>query len=404
MKRLLLIALPWIVCLAACSRSGGQDLPLEPSPLAPATPSQVEPQATPTTAAAPLPAPDRPVLASPDLIRVEFLDDLNGWGTATNGSGSILRTVDGGRTWYDLTPPGNPPIGYSSTLAVVDGLHAWLLLPNADYFTGGLWRTSDGGLNWDVIQVPFGGGSLQFLDESTGRMLADRGAAAGSQAVELFQSADGGRNWTSVFTNDPSRPGAASSLPLGGIKTGMTFLDASSGWVTGSQPVDGEIYLYRTRDGGSLWTQQELPLPAGYESNQYILSAPVFFGLQGILPVRIYAPGEPVQLTFFNSTDGGETWTGNPSLTAALIPGAFQYSFADAARGFAWDGSSSLMLSWDGGRTWEQGSSRLVPVDQLVQVQVVPSGTAWALTRDDDGRAQLYRTSDGGYTWNALLP
>jgi hypothetical protein len=184
----------------------------------------------------------------------------------------------------------------------------------------------------------------------------------------------------------------------------MTFLDASSGWVTGSRPVDGDIYLYRTRDGGSLWTQQELPLPAGYESNQYILSAPVFFGLQGILPVRIYAPGEPVQLTFFNSTDGGETWTGNPHLTAALIPGAFQYSFADAARGFAWDGSSSLMLSWDGGRTWEQGSSRLVPVDQLVQVQVVPSGTAWALTRDDDGRAQLYRTSDGGNTWNALLP
>ena len=52
--------------------------------------------------------------------------------------------------------------------------------------------------------------------------------------MELFQTSDGGATWLSVYNNDPTRPDSSNSLPLSGIKNGMTFLDANTGWVTGT--------------------------------------------------------------------------------------------------------------------------------------------------------------------------
>jgi photosystem II stability/assembly factor-like uncharacterized protein len=401
MKRSLLASLSCLL-LAACSLPNGSSLPPATTLPDPATPTVAEPLFTPTAAAEPLPAPERPTLDAPALLQIAFQDAFNGWGLAQD---AILRTVDGGRTWFDLTPPEATAIGYSSTLAVVDALHAWLLLPNEDYFTGVLFRTTDGGLHWDSAAVPFGGGSLQFLDPSTGRMLADRGAAAGSQAVEIFQSSDGGLSWSSVYSNDPTQTGAGEGLPFSGTKTGMTFRDAATGWVTGSRPMDGDLYLFVTRDGGSSWSQQSLPLPPGDESSQFVTSPPVFFHLAGILPVRIYRPDRPVELTFFWTADGGQTWNGDPRQAGAAIDSSALVSFADAAHAFAWDGSASLFVSQDGALTWEQDPVSLDLYGRLVQVQFVPPATGWALTLvDETGHSSLYQTTDGGLHWSALLP
>jgi photosystem II stability/assembly factor-like uncharacterized protein len=400
MKRSLPVILTCLL-LAACNLPSGSSLPPATSLPDPATPTIEALLATPT-AAGPLPVPERPTLSAPALLQIAFQDEYNGWGLAQD---AILRTVDGGRTWFDLTPPEAIAIGYTSTLAVADALHAWLLVPNEDYLTGMLFRTTDGGLRWDAVPVPFGSGSLQFLDDTTGRMLADRGAAAGSQAVELFQSSDGGLSWVSVYHNDPARAGTGNSLPLGGTKTGMTFRDAATGWVTGSRPMDGDVYLFLTRDGGSSWSQQSLPLPAGYETSQFVTSPPIFFHLAGILPVRIYPPDRPVELTFFWTTDGGETWNGDPRQAAAAIDSSALYSFVDAVRGFAWDGGARLFVSQDGALTWEPDPTSLDLYGRLVQVQFVPPATGWALTLvDETGHSALYQTTDGGLHWTALFP
>ena len=154
------------------------------------------------------------MLASPALARIDFQDANNGWGIAVNDNGYVLRTVDGGSTWLNATPPGTGAIGLSATLTVLDTNTAWVLVPGTDFFSGTLYRTSDGGITWSSSPVPFGGALMQFLDGSTGRALADRGAGAGSEAVELFQTSDGGATWASVFHDDPGQPGSSDSLPL----------------------------------------------------------------------------------------------------------------------------------------------------------------------------------------------
>lgn len=398
-----------ILAMVACTQV---QLPPTGTPITSAnSPTPVTIPETPTPVATavntpPVTPPNMPVVASPALIHIAFLNANNGWGIASNNGGYLLRTVDGGMTWLNATPIGLTGIGYSTTLSVLDVNTAWALVPNADFFTGTLYRTSDGGLTWTSSSVPFGGGSLQFLDPNTGRVLADRGAGAGSQSVEMFQTSDGGATWLSVYNNDPTRPDSSNSLPLSGIKNGMTFLDANTGWVSGTIPIDGEVYLFATHDGGISWEPQAIPLPVGYSSYQYMPQPPVFFGTDGYLPLGIFLTNT-TDFTFFATHDGGTTWSGDPTNTSRVIKQG-PYSFADSMHGWSWDGGTTLYQTSDGAQTWSGITTTLDLSGRLSQLVFVPRSNGqfigWALTgQDDAGHSQLYKTTDNGGTWT-LIP
>jgi photosystem II stability/assembly factor-like uncharacterized protein len=359
----------------------------------------------PSATIAPISLP-LPVLASPVLARIDFQDENSGWGIAVNDKGYVVRSVDGGRTWLNGTPPEPGALGFSATLTVLNVNTAWVLVPGIDFFSGTLFRTKDGGITWNSAPVPFGGGFLQFLDANNGRALAAREARAGSEAVEIFKTSDGGLTWASVYHNDSSQPGSSDGLPLVGIKNGMTFLDANTGWVTGSNPVEGDVYLYATHDGGISWAQQSLSLAANSATFQFLPQAPVFFGKDGFLPLMIYRSGR-TDFTFYSTHDSGLTWSGDPTDAKKIIkPGV--PALADAIHIWSWDGGANLYLSTDGAQSWKATPTSLDLSGRLFQLQIVPSPsgrfTGWALTRvDDAGHSQLYRTTDGS-TWTPLIP
>ena len=415
-RKLIFPTLALVIAVLACSIQPGTVAPVTQvpanatnTPMLPVVPTDTSnPTENPTASPLPVPPPALPVIASPALIDIKFQDANNGWGLASNNSGYLLRTVDGGVTWMNATPPGITVIGSSSSFFVLDDNHVWLQAPSTtDFYNGTLYYTSDGGATWTSSSVPFGGATLQFLDANTGRALADRGAGAGSNAVEMFQTSDGGATWTSVFHNDPSQAGSSDSLPLGGIKSGVTFLDANTGWVTGSRPMDGDVYLFVTHDGGISWAQQSIPLPAGYETYQYMTQAPVFFGMDGFLPLVIYLPGS-VNFTLYISHDGGASWNGNPEDANQVISSSGLYSIADAMHTWVWDGGNALYRTYDGGSGnlyWEGLIPNLNLSGVLTRICFVSDGTGWALTNvDDTGHSKLYQSQDGGANWNPLIP
>jgi photosystem II stability/assembly factor-like uncharacterized protein len=359
-----------------------------------------------TDTVTPIP-PALPGVTFPALIHIDFQDANHGWGIAVNDNGYILRTVDGGTTWLNATPPNLGSIGSSASLYVLNVNTVWVLVPGPDYFTANLYHTRDGGATWTSNPVPFGDAHLQFLDASIGRALADRGALAGSQAVELYKTSDGGATWTSAFHNDASQPGSSDSLPLSGIKNGLTFLDANTGWVTGSIAEAGNVFLYATHDGGISWAQQGLSLPIGYEAYRYIPQAPIFFGQDGYLPLTIYESGMTT-LTFYVTHDGGATWTGDPTDAARVImPGYF--AFADILHAWSWDGGTTLYSTGDGAQIWNVLPTGLDLSGKLHQVEFVPAGSnrfvGWALTIvDETNHSQLYKTKDNGATWTPVIP
>jgi photosystem II stability/assembly factor-like uncharacterized protein len=117
--------------------------------------------------------------------------------------------------------------------------------------------------------------------------------------------------------------------------------------------------------------------------------------MTGILPVAVGSEGFT---TFFLATqDGGKTW-----ISSAGVPGSGRYSVASLNDLFVWFGND-LSVSHDAGQTWETITPNQNFSDTLVQFQFVDAQTGWAITSDASGQTSLYKTSDGGQTWNAQV-
>ena len=56
------------------------------------------------------------------------------------------------------------------------------------------------------------------------------------------------------------------------------------------------------------------------------------------------------------------------------------------------------------GSTWETVTTNVNLKDKLSFLQFIDASTGWALASDSSGHATLYQTSDGGSSWNILVP
>jgi photosystem II stability/assembly factor-like uncharacterized protein len=345
----------------------------------------------PATAAASLPA--LPAAPSPSIQSLYMLDLNNGWAMTDTG---VVRTTNGCSSWVNVTPSGLN--GAPASPFFLDASTGWLAASANDPTTGTLYHTSDGGATWSATAVPFGGGSLHFIDAMHGWDLVGLNAGMSHEAVAIFRSSDGGVTWSRIFINDPSVAGYTNSLPLVGDKNGITVLDTNHAWVTGTQPSSDFIYVYASRDGGTIWAHQNLAIPAGYNGAMTGANLPVFFGNnEAVLPVLLFANNNGTD--FYVSHDGGQTW----SATTPVAQGGF-LSAATASDFFVWDGSAPLNVSHDAGASWSTVTPNVTIKIDMVSIQFINATTGWALTSDVNSHRTLYKTVDGGATWTVLIP
>ena len=313
----------------------------------------------------------------------------------------LVRTNDGGITWYNVTPPDLVEMGSTVHTFMLDKDHAWVQKPDFNNFpnNGLLYHTADGGLTWTISSTPFSGGDLSFIDNNRGWMLADLGAAAGSNAVAVFQTNDGGTTWTQTYTNDPNLPDASDSLPLGGLKSDLVPLNMQTAWVGGVVYSPGTVYLYRTDDRGNTWSPVNLELPEGAENFELGIDKDQMkfvSDADGFLVVRV--SGDSTQTAVYVTNDGGDTWT----LTPTFIPEAGQSDFISADEAILYNGEQ-FYVTRDAARTWTTVSPDIVFGDSFATMDFVNLNSGWIITVADDQRS-LYRTHDGGATWLPVTP
>lgn len=381
----LIVALGSVFAVQMLTRPGTQPTP---SPTVAAT-------ATPAPTKAPTPTPVPPVGVYHPISALWMSNATTGWASTTTQR--ILRTTNGGQSWQDVTPlyPTGFSIQLPPTFTSLNGSLAWIAVSGKQLADGTyptlVFRTSDGGQTWQQATLPtstLGVSQVQFVNAEDGWVLSSvGGGAAGSQAVDLFRSTDGGQTWSMVAR----APGA---LPLAGMKSGMGWASATTGWITGSIATN-TVYLYRTQDGGVSWHLQPLPLgPFPVPIPQ----PPLFFSAtDGLLPVIISTAQSP-GFAIYSTHDGGITWNGPtpPFSTNGIARAPF---FLTMQQGWVVGaGGSSLYKTSDGGQHW----TMMTPganFQNISRLDFVSAQEGWAINSPVSGAPVLLKTTDGGLTW-----
>jgi photosystem II stability/assembly factor-like uncharacterized protein len=326
----------------------------------------------------------------PTFNWIDMIDTHTGYGLDEK---NVYRTDNGGIQWEVVTPPG---VNANFSVFFLDAQNGWMLAGSPqDLSESNLYHTADGGQSWTSSPAPFGMGRIQFLDEQNGWAMANIDCGAGSCGLDIFKTTDGGQSWNRVSSASPNNDAQLNTLPFAGDKNGMTFLDTQHGWVGGTEPKDGYVWLFATQDGGQTWKQVNLPLPNGYISSTISVDPPKFFSAQnGVLPVTLFTDSS--HKLFYVTQDGGQSWTPGSVLdSSGLVSIPTQQDI------YVWDGGI-LNTSHDGGQAWTAITPNIDLSQILAQFDFVDKDNGWATSIDTNQKGMLYKTNDGGKTWVAL--
>jgi photosystem II stability/assembly factor-like uncharacterized protein len=353
----------------------------------------------------------------------------------TDKTGHIYKSTDGGQTWkqkdngvnyteFDtaaLTFRGFTVDPNSSDIVYAMGEVADLTRGGAEVWgttTGGVvYKTADGGENWDVIWdggIPSSLARYMWIDPNNTDILYvstgifDRGAVnEGDPAVDpdpygglgILKSVDGGATWrvlneangldflyvSSLFMHPQD---ANVLLAATGKYESELYLE-----YVRENGIETKMGLYRTTDGGETW-EQVISAGGGFTSVEICPSDP---------DVAYVASGNFV----YRSEDSGVTWTmvagqggggwGPPGVLAGT-PIDLQCDPADPERIFSNNYVGGNFLSEDGGVTWQNASDGYTGA-QIISVAVDPANPARIYA---GGRTGIWTSGDGGGSWSGL--
>jgi photosystem II stability/assembly factor-like uncharacterized protein len=339
--------------------------------------------------------------------RVNFYDDQDGWmlrRCADPALPELYKSTNGGFDWQniplpspqDQLSPSHPAISCqdeSPTLFRPDmGTLAFTCQDDAGWRGGLLYHTQDNGQTWQIF--PYPGGSLRFLDENVGWALGR----------EIHRTTDGGRTWTKLKTVNWDGQ--------------FSFVDADHAWAVAR--AGEEISLVRTEDGGRTWKELH-PTVAWVDFAFRGLSMIDASNGWAIVSISDNDPG------VYRTDDGGRSWSGEQLSLTALAQAAPSTRipvdngfviFTDSEHGwrrkygrgegmFKCPGAG-LFRTTDGGDHWEElpfpAGWECAPMDMDFE----PSGngimTITTFGPVGDGSPAVFLTSDGGQTWELFEP
>ncbi len=358
------------------------------------------------------------------LAAIAFFDPTHGYGVFSSQGPSSCRdqvgyTDDGGATFAPLGSPDSWPCTDSapvSSLAFDDHGDGFLYGPD-------LYVTHDDGTTWSMSAQPGAVLSIEALGTSVWMVESDCSHASGSSAcpLQLLESTDGGRTWTAapLPPDATTTVGATEESALG--QTWLVRVSQTSAYVVSSPVPDQSgqpdtAPLWFTADGGASWSSR--PASCGIEALSAVLSVAPDGTLFVVCASQPSAGSQPKSTV--RSTDGGLTWTVQsacPSVPSSSMTscgenppsggylGAIDAVSADQV--FLVGGRSSLLASHDGGVTWQTVQPLIGDTSDGTREVIFftsSDGLVLGYNGNDDDRATLWNTTDGGTSWTSLVP
>lgn len=306
--------------------------------------------------------------------------------TASDGTGLVYASANGGRAWSQLVIPQNAA-AQKYGMQLIDARHGLLQLQR------GLMSTADAGRSWHQVPLPPG----QSFGLGAHFITADSGyyqdlAAYPNQAAQpssMWWTANAGASWRLIWQVNADHP-AAGAIPLDGTKFVLAF-DGSLGWLV-VRSGDSERLL-ETVDGGKGWSSTPLPVTGSmilYDLQVLDDGSAVLIGRTGSRWMAI------------QSRDGGRTWVDSRPIPIATSPDSGSYdrpTLIDVDHWFVADGSV-IHSTADGGVGWRDIHSKLPSgIASLHDLWLYQGGRGWASSTDTAGGYHILTTSDGGAIW-----
>jgi photosystem II stability/assembly factor-like uncharacterized protein len=312
-------------------------------------------------------------------------------GGASDGTPRVYLSTDGGLHWIDVTPPNLANLEGFTGLFALDGTRAWLsILTGSEAQSHSfILRTVDSGRTWTSTPSP-GGEALyySFIDSTHGWVESSLGAAAGAEGVDILRTVDGGGHWQLISrgATPDGHSGTPGSLDAGCDKSGITFVDAQTGFATEACNGGGPGF-YVTHDAGRTWKPVSIrgSVPQGDGTEVH---PPAFSGRDGAAFVNAGKAG-----LMLVSSDGGDTWA-----VKSLPPPVDRYpsDLVDATHWWFVAGST-IEYTADAG---DHFVSFPAPARTIFNLWFASRDSGWASS--DSG--SLFATTDGARTWRLVDP
>lgn len=241
---------------------------------------------------------------------------------------------------------------------------------------------------------------ISIADENTAWTFAYDGTGGGSYPHDLAVTTDGGATWNAIN---------ASSLASNALISDIAALDGNTAFiVTAPFSAGGSANgIWKTTNGGSTWTSQ----PSFGSTSDSFANQIYFWDAD-----NGFAAGDPVggKFEMYKTSNGGSTWTAVAGAPAPLGGQGGEFSYVgvkDVVGDNIWLGTDigRLLRSNDRGVTWEAFFS---PALDFGGVTTANSSGSFAFADANNGLliavdnstdAVLYRTTDGGENWEEVV-
>ncbi|MDG4821636.1 oxidoreductase [Asanoa sp. WMMD1127] len=260
---------------------------------------------------------------------------------ASGSEGTVLRTVNGGRTWSSVGPPDTAALQFRD-IEAFDARRA-VALSIGSGEESRLYRTADGGRTWtesfrNTDPAAFYD-CLTFLDERHGLALSD---PVGGK-FRILATSDAGRSWSVL----PSA-GMPDALPGEfAFAASGTCLVAAGGRAYFATGGGATARVFRSDDLGRTWRVTDTPVPSGPSAGIYSLA---FRDRDhGVAVGGDYAAPTAAPDGAAVTRDGGRTWTPAPREPGEYRSGAAWMTRLGPVLAVGPTGSD---ISFDGGRHW----------------------------------------------------
>jgi photosystem II stability/assembly factor-like uncharacterized protein len=295
-------------------------------------------------------------------------------GYALTSDGQLLTMTADDRLAARGSVPGTHAAGGHSVATAMT--FATATIGVAATSAGELWRTSDGGTTWTLVESGRPAIDQQLFPDAT------HGYAVGENGL-LLRSDDGGLTWTvhDLHVGAPTYTGIA----CGTIRLCMLVTAGGGEEISIDEGlVSRATTLVRTTDGGETAGTKVAPVP------HHALAAIGFAS-----PTRVVALGGYGATA--SSDDGGTTFH---TPKTRLSFGLYELAFAGPGRGDAlvlpWSGFGDLQVTHDKGRSWQ--TIHHPGKDAVTDVALAARSRLYVVDRS----FRVQRTLNGGRSWRTL--